>query len=268
MKYGLNIFNEKIEAKPGAEGFCPCCRAALVAKCGEVKVHHWAHKGRRKCDPWWENETQWHRAWKNHFPVEWQEIVHKDPQTGEKHIADVKTDEDWCIEFQHSPMKPEERRSRNDFYGKLIWVIDGTRRIRDWPNFEEALRYGQPVDNNRIVHKLNFGEECRLIKEWANTEHLVFFDFNTDEQEAEKPLWFLFPRIETGELFVSSFSRSRFVEMLAGGEFDDFVNKTIKSYHSLLEREFKDIAAQQQRLINSRRNVFAQPRGIRRSRRL
>ena len=48
-------------------------------------------KGRRFCDPWWENETEWHRAWKDQFPADWQEIVHH-AEDGEKHIADVKTD--------------------------------------------------------------------------------------------------------------------------------------------------------------------------------
>jgi len=56
------------------------------------------------CDNWWENETQWHRDWKNHFPVEWQEVV-QIAEDGEKHIADVKTSEGWVVEFQHSYLK-------------------------------------------------------------------------------------------------------------------------------------------------------------------
>jgi hypothetical protein len=43
----------------------------------------------------------------------WQEIVHRS-DSGEKHIADVKTDHGWVIEFQHSYLNPEERRSRAD----------------------------------------------------------------------------------------------------------------------------------------------------------
>jgi hypothetical protein len=48
-----------------------------------------------------ENETEWHRAWKDQFPPEWQEIVHL-AGDGERHIADVKTGDGWVIEFQHS----------------------------------------------------------------------------------------------------------------------------------------------------------------------
>jgi competence protein CoiA len=77
----------------------------MVAKCGEVRAPHWAHRSRRECDHWWEPETEWHRAWKNAFPEEWQEIVHW-AEDGEKHIADVKTGRGWVIEFQHSYFAP------------------------------------------------------------------------------------------------------------------------------------------------------------------
>ena len=95
----------------------------MIAKCGEIKIWHWAHKSRRHCDHWWENETEWHRAWKGLFPDHWQEVVQED-ENGVRHIADVKTDQGWVIEFQHSLIKPEERRSRDAFYSKLVWLVD------------------------------------------------------------------------------------------------------------------------------------------------
>ena len=87
MKFAL-VNGEKSEATKGAKGLCPSCRAELIARCGEVKINHWAHKGKRNCDPWWENETEWHRAWKNEFPTAWQEVVHYD-ENGEKHFTDT-----------------------------------------------------------------------------------------------------------------------------------------------------------------------------------
>ena len=111
MKFAL-VNDQRHEAAPGLSGRCMSCDQAMVAKCGNVKVWHWAHKGRRTCDLWWENETEWHRTWKGRFPENWQEVVHKD-DAGEKHIADVKTDQGWVIEFQHSHIKPEERHSRD-----------------------------------------------------------------------------------------------------------------------------------------------------------
>jgi competence protein CoiA len=90
----------------------------MVAKCGEVKIWHWAHQGRRFCDPWWENETEWHRKWKAEFPDAWQEIIHR-ADDGTKHVADIKTEHGWASEFQHSSIRPEERRSRDAFYERV-----------------------------------------------------------------------------------------------------------------------------------------------------
>ena len=74
MKYAVSN-DQRIEATPKAVGKCPCCGADLIARCGDLKVWHWAHKGRRVCDHWWESETEWHRAWKDTFPKEWQEVT-------------------------------------------------------------------------------------------------------------------------------------------------------------------------------------------------
>jgi competence CoiA-like predicted nuclease len=111
MKFAL-IDKIKTEATKGAKGFCPFCNSELIAKCGERKVNHWAHKGERNCDTWWENETEWHRAWKSNFPNEWQEVILTDETNGEKHIADIRTSNGLVIEFQHSYIDPTERIKR------------------------------------------------------------------------------------------------------------------------------------------------------------
>jgi len=49
MRFAL-LNDKRIEATKGAKGVCPCCGSELVAKCGEIKVHHWSHK--KKCDDW------------------------------------------------------------------------------------------------------------------------------------------------------------------------------------------------------------------------
>ena len=99
MKYAMS--NEgRIEATPKANGICQCCESDLIAKCGTRKIWHWAHKDTRNCDHWWENETQWHRDWKDNFPKEWQEVVHLS-EDGEKHIADVKTPNGLVVAFLH-----------------------------------------------------------------------------------------------------------------------------------------------------------------------
>ena len=87
-------------------------------------MHHWAHNASRNCDPWWENETAWHREWKSHFPEECREVSHTAPD-GEIHRADIKTPTGIVIEVQHSTMTDRERESREKFYENLVWIVDG-----------------------------------------------------------------------------------------------------------------------------------------------
>jgi competence protein CoiA len=163
MKFALHN-EERKKAIPDLKGaLCPVCKADVIAKCGDKNIHHWAHKSKKKCDHWWENETQWHRDWKNQFSEDWQEIVQKS-ETGEKHIADLKTPNGLVVEFQHSPIRPEEIRARNDFYKNIIWIVDGKRRKTDEKKFEEALEW-------------RGWNSSRLLKDWTIFSKPVFFDF-------------------------------------------------------------------------------------------
>ena len=65
--------------------------------------------------------------WKGYFPEKNQEIVCFDVVTGEKHVADVKTDDELVIELQNSPMDPAELQSREEFYVEMIWIINGEK---------------------------------------------------------------------------------------------------------------------------------------------
>lgn len=236
MKFAL-INGERTEATKGAKGFCPSCGSELIAKCGEVKVNHWAHKGNRNCDQWWENETEWHRSWKGKFPIDWQEVIHFDGN-GEKHIADVKTQSGWALEFQHSPLKSEERRSRNAFYPKLVWVVDGTRRKTDIPQFNKILKESAVVTNNPPIqiHRVLFPEECRLLREWHESDALVFFDFQESKETKQTMLWFLFPKISDSEAYISTFPRSLFIELHNENKFDEILRDTILPIHKELAK--------------------------------
>lgn len=231
MKFAL-INGQRQEAQPSLSGQCPVCDQVMIAKCGEVKIWHWAHKGRRICDLWWENETEWHRAWKNCFPESWQEVFHK-ADDGEKHVADIKTDQGWVIEFQHSHIKPDERRSRNAFYKKLIWVIDGTRRKRDGEQLQKALNTCLHVIPNSPI-RLVSSENCALLREWADSPAPVLFDFGG-------ALWWLFKGVQGGLAYIGPFPRKEFIEIHCGGptkkaqDFDEFVgdiSKLVSRYES------------------------------------
>lgn len=107
-------------------GLCPICKNEVIAKCGIQKIFHWAHKSFIDCDPWWENETEWHRSWKNRFPENCREISHVDNVTGEIHRADIKTPTGIIVEIQHSNISENEKISREKFYKNMVWIIDGS----------------------------------------------------------------------------------------------------------------------------------------------
>ena len=133
MKFAV-VDGERREAQRGLSGTCPLYGHAMIAKCGEHRVHHWAHRANCACDHWWEPETKWHRDWKDQFPEDRQEIIHQS-EDGEKHIADVKTESGVVLEFQHSPLPRDEREARENFYRNMVWVVNGLRRKRDRPRF-------------------------------------------------------------------------------------------------------------------------------------
>jgi hypothetical protein len=120
-------------------------------------MHHWAHQGGKNCDPWWENETDWHRAWKNLYPSECREISHVAPD-GEIHRADVKTPTGIVVEIQHSSMTDEERVSREAFYKNIVWVIDG-RCFRD--NFD--IYHMLPDPNSELAADLVWSKAKRHL---------------------------------------------------------------------------------------------------------
>jgi competence protein CoiA len=234
MKFAL-VNGQRQEAQPSLSGECPGCARPMVAKCGQRRVRHWAHKGRLACDPWWENETAWHRAWKDQFPADWQEIVHL-AGDGERHIADVKTGDGWVIEFQYSPIKPEERRSREAFYPKLIWVVDGTERKRDGAQFINTWKESVPVGGNALVRRA-FSDDCRLLREWAGSNAPVFLDLGDTEA-----LWWVLAKSTNGSTYLHRFSRALFIQWHrstateAARRLHEFVNdglpKLIAAYES------------------------------------
>jgi len=210
MKFAL-VDGKKLEATHSATGICVGCGSDLIAKCGEVRIWHWAHKGSRHCDQWWENETEWHRGWKGHFPIEWQEIIHQ-ADVGERHIADVKTGQGWVLEFQYSYLNPEERRARDAFYPKLVWVVNGERRTRDKLQFHKAWEEGRLIGSVPWMRSV-FSSECRLLQEWAKCSAPVFFDFG----EVNKSLWCLLPDSSVGNAYIVAFSREDFIKLHRDG---------------------------------------------------
>lgn len=135
-----NVDGQLLEPNAGLKGICLGCGNVLIAKCGSIKIHHWSHQRRFDCDPWWEPMTQWHKDWQNEFAVEWREVIIRDEQSGEFHRADIHTPGGLTIEFQHSSLSVKEIETRNNFYKKIIWVVNGQR-------FKGNFSFTQPIPN-------------------------------------------------------------------------------------------------------------------------
>jgi competence protein CoiA len=237
MKYA-NVCGKRTEATKGARGVCPYCGSEMEARCGEIRINYWAHKRKSECDPWWENETPWHRAWKDHFPAEWQEKIHH-AEDGEKHVADVKTKQGWIIEFQHSYLNPEERRSRDAFYPNLVWVVDGMRRKTDLQQFEKALTNSQVSNENPLIIRVSSPEEYRLLNEWFESPSLVFFDFHDDKETKDIKLWFLVPGISSSRAYLMWMHKNDFIEYQCDERFGRLVENTILPYRDHIASAIK-----------------------------
>jgi len=187
MRFAL-FDGQKSEPQPKLHGTCSHCGGEMISKCGRTKVWHWAHKSREICDPWWENETEWHRAWKDQFPKEWQEISAIDFNTGETHIADVKTPHGLVVEFQHSPMPFEEMMAREAFYGSMIWIVDGLRGELDLNFFQMGLGRN-PIQTNPLAYGLKWWGRSRIMHNWSDSKSRVFIDFGESFTNGTAVVW-------------------------------------------------------------------------------
>jgi|GEM_PF-1768433 len=210
MRFAM-VNGEKREAEGGLKGFCIGCSQPVTPKCGRIRVKHWAHQTECECDRWWENETEWHRSWKNNFPIECQEIRHQ-ADDGEWHIADVETKQGHFLEFQHSFLRPEERISRNDFYGQnLVWIVDGLKSQKDRLRFDVTLKNAIHISPDVPLARLPSSfMECSLLREWSECNVPIFFDFGSEL------LWCLLPKSLKDNLYIGPFSKRNFVDLHNG----------------------------------------------------
>ena len=123
MQFANSVVGKKIRAFSNGRAICPTCSSSLIAKCGELNIWHWAHESRDDCDSWnYEPKTEWHTKWQKLFGEDHTEVFIK--QFGECHRADIVTKSGLVIEIQNSAISPSEIYSREEFYEKMIWVIN------------------------------------------------------------------------------------------------------------------------------------------------
>lgn len=124
----------------GLTATCIMCGGEVFSKCGPIKIHHWAHFNDAKCSC---NKTDWHKDWQSRFNQSNREVV-MFSESGEKHVADIKTDGNIVIEIQHSKITQEEIDARESHNTDMFWIID-----HDF--YREFYKTGK-VKFNKIVY--------------------------------------------------------------------------------------------------------------------
>lgn len=127
-------------------------------------------------------------------------------ETGELHIADIKTPYGLVIEFQHSAIQPGEVAKRMNFYDQVIWIVDANRRATDLTQYERMLSEHYPERFDGVDIYTVYCEETRLLKDWGSLGRIVGFDFGgenlcllTAAQDRSRYL-FDFPKAEFARL--------------------------------------------------------------------
>jgi competence CoiA-like predicted nuclease len=117
----------------GGRGKCPSCEGEMIAKCGLIRIEHWAHQAEIDCDEWSEPESEWHLGWKKHAPTDRTEVVIE--KNGKKHRADILCANSAVLELQSSAISPVEIREREEFYKYMAWLFRVT--------WADRLHYGK-----------------------------------------------------------------------------------------------------------------------------
>lgn len=185
---------------PNGRILCPTCNSILIAKCGELNIWHWAHENKEECDNWnYEPKTQWHIEWQSNFKTE--QIERYLNKNNQIHIADILTSSNVVIEIQNSPISNIEIAEREEFYNKMIWVINSKefkhnlslKKFKydfDLEVTKNEVNYNPEIASRGIEIKLiNYDYNGQIEKALINCnykkEENSYIDENGDEYEYE-----------------------------------------------------------------------------------
>lgn len=262
MKYAI-LNNTRVEPHKDIIGAkCPFCGEDVIPKCGNIKMHHWAHKSKENCDLWREHETEWHRQWKNSFPDECQEFILYDDITKEKHVADVRINE-LVLEFQHSSISETEQISREKFYKNMFWIIDARKYYENFKTNLRILNHSEKYKDSFYYKYDNYDLNKHCFPErWLNSTVPVVFDFGIHENienaydKQKKWLYCVFPQ-KLGNDFNYTicgmyFTKENFLTRILHNNF------SYQDYEKLLLSEIRFKYEKEQKLREKRYKNFLQ----------
>jgi len=218
MMYAIdNETGKKILAEKGKEAKCPQCRGTMIARCGDLNMHHWAHETLNDCDTWSEGETEWHMKWKSYCKPEYVEVV-----VGE-HRADIKNKAGTVIELQSGGISMENKHIRERYYGNMIWIFKNKSEFvelsrennvkvpdnRDFMSMENQTIYTYwwkyssrcITDPDEYLNK-NFDEDLSDMEQMNVAIKYKTFHIYLDREDEREMWWICDGRLEKGKIIV------------------------------------------------------------------
>jgi competence protein CoiA len=120
------------------------------------------------------------------------------------------------IELQHSPIAFDERHSRENFYERMVWVVNGMRYKRDIAAFREAVAEG--VLQLNPLYLLPPIRVAGIFQRWARLQCDVFIDFGDEEfriagfRVPKRVLWQLMLYRGIGPVVIAPITRESFIQ--------------------------------------------------------
>jgi hypothetical protein len=163
----------------------------MVAKCGTVVRHHWAHPPSASCYDW-EPETDWHLEWKSRFPPEWVEVFRDGCR------ADVliphRSGGETAIEFQRKGLDAETIWRREQTWGDVIWIAYAHELA-----WKTLTVYGEETDIPQLDLRKKFDPQGRYKytsfrwryarRSWEAAERPPILDLEDELFEIHKVHW-------------------------------------------------------------------------------
>ena len=198
----MQFDKNRLLAQPGVVSECPICNTPLIAKCGKVKIWHWAHQNNLECDHWWESVSQWHLDWQALVKPQYREVV-----VGE-HRADIRLSNGQVIELQKSSIPEEQVIERELFYDDMVWVFEGKSFVERFKLYHKTSQAGneyvkfywkRPRGYIGVATKpvyIDFGDKVLKIMKHSFDEEYKEYDGNSYTTRAFEGWGYLLTREE------------------------------------------------------------------------
>lgn len=124
------VDGHQVAAQKGLKNvLCGCCKEQVLAKCGEIKIWHFAHEKKSQCEvALYGGMTKWHLEWQERFPEKCREITRE--YFGIRHRADVICN-NTVFECQKKMMPLEVMLERENFWRKagytFYWIFESQK---------------------------------------------------------------------------------------------------------------------------------------------